>query len=1090
MPVKKIFCLLIHFLFLTGCLLFAQQPKLILPIGHTESVYAAKFSPDNKFILTISKDHTAKIWDAVTGILLNTLKGHSNEIYSAVFSPDGTKVATASVDQTCRIWETATGKVIQILGEHEGVINTVQFSEDGDAVLTVGADKSFRIWNLKTGNITRKIFDVSLRANAAEGDFVVQAQFSPDGKTVLSSSRVYFAQVWDAATGKLKFNLENKTFIDLAVFSNDGNWLVTDNIIPKGPDGGWFGGQANTLKVWDAHTGKLFRTLNVSGGEIHSIVFSADGKKLVSSTDSAVTVINTSSWKKIATFLWKADLTVNMPYDYSRRTIQFNPVEGNNGVLARLGDSVVIWDITSGKRLALLEGDVDKNASFQFSPDGKKIVATSDKNNGIVWDAVTGKQLLTLKIDGALTPIHSVIISPGDKWILTVMENGVVNIWETATGKLFNFFIGYKKFKPVKNTGSSGALQPVAWTIFSPDEKYIITYQNNDTAKLWDIAGAKQLCSFTKQGKLIENFAGDNIHFTADGKMLTVFSLHDSTVLRIADLHLSDLLLHGNGYFGLERTGRYPIVHWRSAEIKQYRFQNCTEGYCEAPYMGEKYIAFSNHHNWVATVTSDNTVKIIDTVSEKELYKFFILDSADYFVQSADGYYLCTANAAKLLHYVTADEKVISFEQLDVKYNRPDKILETLGNTDVALLQSYRNAYNKRIKKLDIDTTAFKDDYKVPEADIENRDEITYDQTNEKLQLHISAADNTYTLDRFNVWINEVPLYGLNGQSIKRRYRKNFDTTLTVILSPGKNRIETSVTSIGGAESYRKPLLVNYIPEKQVLSKIYFVGIGINDFADSKYNLKWCVQDIKDLTVAMRSKYGDQLVVLDTLYNQWVTLENIKALKQKLLNTGINDKVIISYSGHGLLSKDYDYYLSSYDVNFKNPEQGGIQYDEIEKLLDSIPAREKLLLLDACHSGEVDKDEMQKIKTSGTDLGKNNVVANTGNKGVIITVVGNGQTHLGLQNSFDLMQSLFVNVGKRTGAVIISASGGVQFAQEKSELGHGVFTYSIIEAMNKYPTIKISSLKKYVGDRVMEMTNGLQKPTTRNETIAVDWQVW
>lgn len=44
--------------------------------------------------------------------------------------------------------------------------------------------------------------------------------------------------------------------------------------------------------------------------------------------------------------------------------------------------------------------------------------------------------------------------------------------------------------------------------------------------------------------------------------------------------------------------------------------------------------------------------------------------------------------------------------------------------------------------------------------------------------------------------------------------------------------------------------------------------------------------------------------------------------------------------------------------------------------------------------------------------------------------------------------------------------------------------------MNEYPSIKISELKKIVGERVLQLTNGLQKPTSRNETIAVDWEVW
>lgn len=1080
----------LYFFFFVNYCLFAQPPKLVLPIGHTESVYSAKFSPDGKLILTISKDHTAKLWDATTGILLNTLKGHTDEIYSAVFSPDGERIATASSDGTCRIWETLTGKIIKVLEGHEGRINTVQFSLDGDALLTVATDKSFRIWNFKTGNIISKVFDVALRANAAEGDFVVQAQFSPDGKSVLSSSQVYFAQVWDAATGKLKFNLENKPFIEYAVFSNDGNWLVTDNIIRRGDNGGWFGGQPNVVNVWNARTGKLFKTLHVAGGEINSIEFSPDSKKLVAHANNKVTVLNTTNWKKISEFSCPADYTVNMPYDYTRRTVQFNPVEKSNQVIARSGDSVMIWDIAQGKLLALLEGTFDRSASFQFSSDGKKIVAGSNQNNGIVWDAVTGKQLLTLKINGALNAIHSVIISPADKWILTVMENGVVNIWEASTGKLFNSFIGYKKFVPIK--GKVNVMQPVAYTKFSPDEKYIITYQNNDTAKLWEIATAKPLCSFTKYGVAMENYSGDNIKFSPDRNRVTIFSLRDSSMLKLDEVYSfdPDLLLSGTGFFGLERTGRYPKISWKSAEIKKFRFGNCAEGWCEAPYMGEIYITFSKRHNWVATVTSDNTVKIIDTASEKELYSFFNLDSSDYFVQSAAGYYLTTANAAKLLHYVTPDLKVISFEQLDVKYNRPDIILQTLGNTDTALLQSYRNAYYKRIKKLGIDTSAFNYGYSVPESDFANRDEIKYEQNNEKLNLQIKGIDSAYTLDRFNCWINEVPVFGMRGTDIKKRFRKNMDTTITVSLSEGINRIETSVTSLSGAESYRKPLLVKYIPEKIIPSKIYFIGIGINEFADSSNNLKWCVQDIRDLTTEMRIKYADQLVVLDTLYNDKVTLSNIKALKQKLLNTAINDKVIISYSGHGLLSKDYDYYLSSYNINFKKPEEGGIPYEAFENLLDSIPARKKLLLLDACHSGEVDKDEIKKVSSSATSLEKNNNSTNPGSRVVIVGSTGNKSTRLGLQNSFDLMQSLFVNVGKGTGAIIISASGGVQFAQENSTLGHGVFTYSVIEAMKKFPHLKVSEFKKYVGESVTQLTNGLQKPTTRNETIAVDWEVW
>ena len=70
-----------------------------------------------------------------------------------------------------------------------------------------------------------------------------------------------------------------------------------------------------------------------------------------------------------------------------------------------------------------------------------------------------------------------------------------------------------------------------------------------------------------------------------------------------------------------------------------------------------------------------------------------------------------------------------------------------------------------------------------------------------------------------------------------------------------------------------------------------------------------------------------------------------------------------------------------------------------------------------------------------------------------------------------------------------AAAAGTQFALERGDLKNGVFTYSILEAMNKYPTIKISELRKIVGERVEKLTNGLQKPTSRNETISSDWEL-
>ena len=119
--------------------------------------------------------------------------------------------------------------------------------------------------------------------------------------------------------------------------------------------------------------------------------------------------------------------------------------------------------------------------------------------------------------------------------------------------------------------------------------------------------------------------------------------------------------------------------------------------------------------------------------TDKEIF-FVDIDSSNYLSTIPSGYYFSTPSALKQLHYVTSDFKAITFEPLDVKYNRPNKVLEAIGITDTALIRSYRKAYERRIKKIGIDTTAFRSGYSVPEADFANRDDIKSEQKDGKIK--------------------------------------------------------------------------------------------------------------------------------------------------------------------------------------------------------------------------------------------------------------------------------------------------------------------------------------------------------------------
>jgi SpoVK/Ycf46/Vps4 family AAA+-type ATPase len=406
-----------------------------------------------------------------------------------------------------------------------------------------------------------------------------------------------------------------------------------------------------------------------------------------------------------------------------------------------------------------------------------------------------------------------------------------------------------------------------------------------------------------------------------------------------------------------------------------------------------------------------------------------------------------------------------------------------MENTDTALINMYSDAYRKRLKKMNADSTAFSEQFKAPEADFAGRNEIAYEQNTKILPLNLVATDSNHHLDHFNILVNETPVFGANGIDLRSRDTGKLDTTINVTLSNGENRLEVLVTNSRGMENYRYPLYVRYVSSSPAKEKVYFAGIGINRFADTSHNLKYCEKDIRDLALKLKEKYGADIQI-DTLFNENVTLEKVRAIKEKLMQSQEDDKVIIAYSGHGLLSKNYDYYLSTYSVNFNQPEQNGLAYGDMENLVDGIKARKKLMLIDACHSGELDKEEMQKIAALQAELKDSGVV--TGAKGIDHGHAGK----LGAKNSFELMQELFVNIGRGTGTTIISAAAGTQFALERGDLRNGVFTYSILELLKGDGPVTVNQLKKHVSKRVSELTKGLQQPTTRNEIQSVDWTVW
>ena len=1065
----------------------SKRPVLKIPMGHQQAINSVAFSSGGNLIATGSGDNTFIIWDAKTGYEIRKVNAGA-PVQQVIFSPDASYVITvtgqneaqASVHKPVfKKWEVRTGKLLTNLPftgspgltflKVSGTLLVPGYSEDLSGKKNSDLEKSSIM--MKDPEKFAKQYESAVNYDSL-------------GKVAERRAEEIIKKMGNKDMTDKK-NLEEFNKEIMKQFLEDAGSVVALNPLNK------------NYTLLDPGNLKPVGQLN-RGFENYKIISYNNKDYLL----SAEYTIDPSASPKNAIDVWELkDLTASARENKKSVPWKKFPVSSQPYHIAASPAKGFFANDTGHNIVQLRQ--VDKNApltsikpkgkslvNMEFSPDGNILyiysntvvvqnTARADVTRYIEgWSTQTFQQVTFIKLPEYYG--YQINLSPAGDYFTVVNVKNLVKLNQfgdsigefkgrSASPSYFGFspegrqvsvnYQGYPDMSEFMLLSTTAGVEAEAY-----NNNKVLT--NAEKEKL--VKEKMKIFAVTRPG----SYNGYNLNWDltrggASVKTAAAFSSDHQTIS--ADKNYS--LVNEQFESGNRESNPYTAGLIRQMKGLSKETAEKLKQYLDT---GSTYykVMFAGQFNGPVTLLINKKTK--DSIS---LIK---IDSLDWIMVLRNGYYMTSKNGAKALGYVSGMQ-VFPFEQFDIKNNRPDLVLKAIGLADSSLIKAYRNAYLKRIKKLEIDTTQFKDEFEIPEADFGNRDKIDHEQKTGKLSLTITAKDNNNTLSRFNVWNNEVPVFGKNGRSIKEAKSNRLNTTVEVTLSEGINRLETSVMNTNGVESYRVPLIVKYIPDKPGKKTTHFIGIGIDQFADSKYNLQYSVKDIRDLSARLKEKYAGNIII-DTLLNENVTVTNVKALKQKLRQTTENDKVIIAYSGHGMLSKSYDYYLSTYSINFEKPEQNGLSYEELENLLDSIPARKKLMLIDACHSGEVDKDEVAKMVVVQKQLDPTR-------KGVII-LEDTANKRVGMKNSFDLMQDLFVNVGRSTGATIISAAAGTQFALEKGDLKNGVFTYSILELMKQTTTTTISELKKYVNQRVTELTKGMQVPTSRNENVVMDWVVW
>lgn len=132
--------------------MFTLQPKHGF-LAHRLSANIARYTPDNKFLISGGRDAYLNIWETGKYNLVKSIPAHNWAIYDIVFSPDGALFATASRDKTVKIWDAETfGLIKRVTKEcvtgHTHSVNQLLWSTYNNYLVSVGDDKEVTIREL------------------------------------------------------------------------------------------------------------------------------------------------------------------------------------------------------------------------------------------------------------------------------------------------------------------------------------------------------------------------------------------------------------------------------------------------------------------------------------------------------------------------------------------------------------------------------------------------------------------------------------------------------------------------------------------------------------------------------------------------------------------------------------------------------------------------------------------------------------------------------------------------------------------------------------------------------------------------------
>ncbi len=1097
---KKGFCIiLICLAFSTS--VFAQIGNIVIPDGHAVGVEKMLLSPDGKYLYTANNQKII-MWDVKAHMQLYSFglavdKSVTAALSSFILSNDGNYVAaTGAFGIKC--FSTVTGKPVleldrlhysatfsadskkiyftgemqdpQTYSRLEGILAADLLSADRKPIFICPPASSCNYnqfsalknglvmlkhqtgWQIADLDAQKIIFTAEVDTKTTLFGDEREKSFSPVPNTGLITATEQkkgelYAQLifYDALSGKKIFSKQVGS-----------NWTIQ----PGMPGGNILlnaGSYTEDLELIDIKTGGTVKKFKKSilglleGEELTAGVVNAKGKTIFFNSNGNVKELDVQSMKTATNYKREiAGFPISINYEHNEQNQQLRMVtDYSNYVSIDLNRMVV-------EKNLLISNPNEANLEINFSNSGDTITVND-----------YGKAYFLNTKNGKKTPISPALFGDAP--------------FESKPRP--NLFFGKegKYAYAIKNMNQNGGDAQTVYQINLATNlsKKIAAFQHNleidiqqdliagydktttgFVLKCWQLSTGKQI--FNKiiplkgeEPKLLAaRFFEDQKKIAVLGmRYLQVYNVADGMLLRSTD----EVLLSLENDFVINHNATLITEVNSTGEMSFEDTMLTPRQTIQAHDGGINKLYYSGNDDLIYTAGGDNTIKIFRTATGKLIGTLYIFkDSKDYVFIDPTGRFDGTPEGIKKLYYVK-DRKVVTLDKIYEKFYTPN-LYQRLLNGEIF------DPINIIIKG----TPKVKINYAEATRNLEVEEDVpTFLNKTGYADIVVTATSEDDAIDEIRLFHNGkiVTLTTRNlivadneGGSQTKKYQ--------LALLPGNNSVRAVALNTQRTESNTDEIVVNYsqptdnAPVVKPVSNtgtvatinknatLYLIVVGINEYQNKSLSLNYAMADAAAFKEELEK---DVKTVIGSTKTYFVTNNTAdktgitNAFKQVQQEAKAQDVFIFYYAGHGVISKDKEFYLVPTDVSdLKNVqtelEQKGIASKLLQQYAIDIQAQKQLFILDACQSAGA----FEKL----------------------------------LANDGDQQKSLAV-VARSTGTHWMAASGAQQFANEFASLGHGVFTYVLLQALKgeaaSNKMITVNGLKTFLQVQVpllMKKYNG------------------